>query len=291
MNPEELLNKQNIQFRYSGGDLLIRCLNPEHEDRNPSLRVDKITGKFNCFSCGFSGSLFVHFNEEQNIINVRVQNLKTKINKLSTQKLHIPLSAEPFIKDYRGISAETFKHFEAFTDPNNKIFDGRIIFPIRDINDDILILHSRYLHSELKPKYYNYPENVSLPLYPASPDIINGSIILVEGSFDMINLWDKGLTNAVCIFGANIVSKKDREYTQAIKRFAQYKLQGVNKIYTCLDGDEAGRQGAKSIEKALGSTYIIKNIELADGTDPGSLNYEDVQSIKEYLYGTKDSNN
>lgn len=285
MNTEELLNQKNISFRYSGADLLIRCLSPEHEDKNPSLRIDKITGIFKCVSCGFSGNIFKHYNIEQNILDIKISNIKNKISRINKPKLYIPLSALPFEDTYRDISKETYIRFNAFTDPNDKDFDGRIIFPLIDITEEIVVFHSRYIYSELSPKYFNKPSNNSLPLFPPVPDeIINGTIILVEGFFDMLNLWDKGLKNTVCIFGASSLSNKDRN-NSVVNKFAQYKLQGVNKLIIILDGDKAGQTGASNLETALKSNYIIQKIELSEGTDPGSMTQKDVDKLKEYLYG------
>ncbi len=287
MNTEELLNQKNIVFRYSGGDLLIHCLSPEHIDNNPSLRIDKITGKFNCFSCGFSGNIFKHFNIEQNLLDIRVQGIKDKIHKLNKVVLNKPLSALPFRENYRNIKPETFKRFDAFTDQNDEDFKGRVVFPLFDIYGETVLFHSRYIHSELKPKYFNKPSHTELPLFPSIPDeIINGSIILVEGFFDMLNLWDKGLKNVVCIFGSNIVSKRDRGYAKIISRFAQYRLQGVNKLVLLLDGDDAGIRGMDKLEKALSSNYIIQKVNLADGLDPGDMTQKDITALRKYLYDT-----
>lgn len=289
MNPEEILKNRNIQYRYSGADLVIRCLNPEHEDKNPSMRIDKFTGKFNCLSCGYSGSVYKLFNIHKNLLDVRVLNLKEKMRKLNKIKIHIPLGAEKFVEEYRDIQGETFKKFNAFTLPNDKDFDGRIVFPITDINDDIVCFQGRYLYSKASPKYIIKPNNVELPLYPSSPNIIEGSIILVEGLFDMLNLYDKGLTNTVATFGVTLTSKSDRNNFKLKNKFAQYKMQGVSKIYIMFDGDDAGRNGAKKLFNALKDTFIVEILELEDGTDPGSLSTEDINSIKDYLYA-KSSN-
>ena len=53
MNVEELLISKNIPYKRSGRDYIISCLNTEHKDKHPSLRVDKYTGVMHCFSCGF----------------------------------------------------------------------------------------------------------------------------------------------------------------------------------------------------------------------------------------------
>ena len=58
MTVEELLVEEKIQFKVSPADFVVKCLNPEHDDTNPSMRIDKITGVYNCFSCGFKGNIF-----------------------------------------------------------------------------------------------------------------------------------------------------------------------------------------------------------------------------------------
>jgi len=60
MDVIELLNKQKLVYTLSGQDFQIKCLNPDHDDRNPSLRVDKVTGVMHCFSCGFRSNIFTH---------------------------------------------------------------------------------------------------------------------------------------------------------------------------------------------------------------------------------------
>ena len=60
-NVYELLKKQGHNLQPSGQDYLISCLNPEHEDQHPSMRVDQATGIFNCLSCGFKGNLFKYY--------------------------------------------------------------------------------------------------------------------------------------------------------------------------------------------------------------------------------------
>ena len=56
MNVEELLIKQDVPYIPKGADFEVSCLNPDHPDRNPSMRIDRITGIFNCFSCEFKGN-------------------------------------------------------------------------------------------------------------------------------------------------------------------------------------------------------------------------------------------
>ena len=41
---QELIADKGLQYKLSGKDVLIKCLNPDHADRDPSLRIDKLTG-------------------------------------------------------------------------------------------------------------------------------------------------------------------------------------------------------------------------------------------------------
>ena len=57
----DLLKEKGVYYMPSGHDLLIRCLNPDHDDSNPSMRVHKDTGIYHCFSCGCKGNIFKYF--------------------------------------------------------------------------------------------------------------------------------------------------------------------------------------------------------------------------------------
>ena len=63
MNVEELIQKKKLVYRQQGADFVVHCLNPEHDDSNPSMRIDRITGIFHCFSCGFKGNVFKYFDD------------------------------------------------------------------------------------------------------------------------------------------------------------------------------------------------------------------------------------
>ncbi len=78
----DLLNKQNISFTVGGRDYLIRCLNPEHDDSNPSFRVDRVTGVSHCFSCGFKTNIFKHFGVVGNFTSIKVAKTKREVERV-----------------------------------------------------------------------------------------------------------------------------------------------------------------------------------------------------------------
>ena len=73
-----------------------------------------------------------------------------------------------------------------------------------------------------------------MPLFPVSKSytIFYHSC---EGIFDVMNLHDKGLTNAVCCFGVKNVTEE---------KLQVLSVQGIERIDIFLDNDEAGQKRA-----------------------------------------------
>lgn len=277
MTVDELLNSKQIDFRSSGKDFLIRCLNPEHEDRNPSLRIDKTTGIFNCLSCGYKGNLFEYFQEKANVLHIRRQRLMEAISKklLETTGYSIPENAVPFEEDWRNISKETFIKFGAFQH-NNPEYIGRVVIPVIDITGKIVAFCGRH-QGQVDPKYLFHPAESKLPLFPIVKPV-KGNIILVEGIMDMLNLHDKGITNAVCAFGVNKVNEE---------KLNILKIQGVTGVDICFDSDDAGQNAAKRLEDFLQSRDIItRRVNLGSNKDPGEMTALQVIKLREELYGS-----
>jgi DNA primase len=281
-----LLNSNNIAFKVSGKDYVIHCLNPEHEDNDPSCRVDKITGLTHCFSCGWKRNLFKHFGVFTDTSSIKVAKLKEKLKELREQtiELDFPEGYSPYTTTFRGISSKTLKKFEAFhTNTPEKLVD-RVVFPIRDATGKIVVFLGRHILSDAKPKYTIYPSGKPLPIFPCVMENTK-SIVLVEGIVDMLNLYDKGLTNACCTFGTSTITEKTVDM-----KMLQYKAQGINKVHLMYDGDEAGRTAAKSLKPVLENAgFLVNIIDLPDDTDPGNLSLEDVESIKEYINENSDN--
>jgi DNA primase len=276
----DLLRKQALDFKPSGPDYLIHCLNPEHPDTSPSLRIDKHSGAFHCFSCGFKGNLFKFFGVFTNQVPLKIAKLKERLAevKSATTGLDLPKGAIPWTKPYRGISAETYKTFEAFYTLKEPKLEDRICFPIKDITDKTTVYVCRHTLSQGNPRYINYPANVRVPLYPASAPTGAKTIVLVEGLFDMLNLWDKGLKNAVACFGTNTLQRDTK------LKLLPFKAQGVVKIYLMFDGDAAGSKAASLLKPLIEAEgFIVEVINLPDDTDPGDLDASEVQSITDYI--------
>jgi DNA primase len=283
----DLIKKQGLTYKLSGKDYLIACLNPEHDDNNPSFRVDKITGISHCFSCGYKVNIFKHYGVVANFTSIKIAKLKDKLRNLHIDfnGVDFPEEMVPMLKPFRGITAKTLKEFGAFYTHGSEKLQDRIFFPIKDVRGKNIVYVGRHMMSQGNPRYLNYPSGVTMPIFPESFKESAKSAVLVEGIFDMLNLYDKGLHNVCCTFGTNTLFK------DAALKLLALRTQGISKIYLMFDGDEAGQQAMDKLIPVLEEAqYTVEKITLEDGTDPGELSQEYVDSIKEYI-NEKDSNN
>ena len=275
MTVEELLKQRDIYFIPKGADYLVSCLNPEHADRNPSMRIDNITGIYQCFSCEFKGNVFTHFGEKANQLQLRRELLKRKIKDKRSESigLSFPKNVMPYVGNWREIKPETYKRFEAFQHADAD-YVGRINFPIRDISGRIVAFNGRHTTGGT-PKYMISPAGAKMPLFPIV-EPIQGKVILVEGIYDMLNLQDKGLTNAVCTFGTKNINEE---------KLRMLSIQGVDSIVVFFDGDDAGQDAAIKVKEMCEQVGLAHRNICLKNTDPGALKQQAVETLKRKLYG------
>ena len=275
MDVETLLQNKDIQYIPKGKDYVVRCLNPDHEDRNPSMKIDQITGIYQCFSCGFKGNVYNLFGERANQLQLRRDLFKKKLTEKRAESvgLSFPQNCLPYLGNWRDIKPETYRKFEAFQNQGND-FVGRINFPIRDISGKIVAFQGRHTTNGL-PKYKFSPPGAKLPFFPIV-EFIKGSVVLVEGMFDMLNLHDKGMTNAVCCFGTN-------NFNEA--KLAMLAVQGAEYVDVFFDGDEAGQKAAEQVVSMCEKVGLVaRNVHLMD-TDAGALSQTSIDKLMRKLYG------
>ena len=148
------------------------------------MRIDRVTGIYNCFSCGYKGNLFKHFDAPSNALDIRREGFKRKLQEKRADSigLTMPSDAMMYIGSHRGISESTLTSFECFLSGHSR-FEGRYCFPIRDIRGKIVAFNNRAQSPTQIPKYLFEPAGAVLPLYPAKVTPINGRVILVEGIY------------------------------------------------------------------------------------------------------------
>ena len=162
-------------------------------------------------------------------------------------------------------------------------FRGRIIFPIFDLNHQVIGFGGRVLDDSL-PKYINTPET---PLYHKGSSLYGldsafrnireeGLAIIVEGYMDMLALRQHGISNVVATLGTAFTSNQIR------------RLKGYTRVVVVLfDPDDAGREAAlKSFPLFLNEGVSAKVVVLPQGEDPDSfVNRYGADEFRELLKG------
>jgi len=162
-------------------------------------------------------------------------------------------------------------------------FKGRVIFPIHSMSGRILGFGGRILGTNKKAaKYLNSPESdiyhkskVLYGIYYAKQSIAkDDNCYLVEGYTDVIQFYQKGITNVVSSSGTALTAEQIRLINRLTKN-----------ITVLFDGDAAGiRASLRGIDLILEQGMNVKVCTFPDGEDPDSFAKQNTQEeLAEYL--------
>ena len=144
-------------------------------------------------------------------------------------------------------------------------FRGRLMIPIEDTDGHVIAFGGRVMDAG-EPKYMNSPESA---VYTKGNNLYGlartkeavrekGFAILVEGYFDLIALWNAGVTNVVATLGTALT----RSQVDMIRRY-------TTRVAAVFDPDEAGRKAlARSLELFLAGNVHARAVILPEGQDP-----------------------
>lgn len=168
-------------------------------------------------------------------------------------------------------------------------FRGRIMFPIWDVNHNIIAYTARISPEKEKiektAKYINSPQSevydkskVLFALNYAKNFIREEDLaIVVEGQMDAIACHNNGITNVVASSGTALTASQ----VSLIKRF-------TNNISLAFDMDEAGQNAAdRGVREILAQGLNVKIITLPGGKDPDEALRADLEGVKKAITQAK----
>jgi DNA primase len=145
------------------------------------------------------------------------------------------------------------------------VFRNRIMVPIKNQKGELVGFGGRAFGDE-QPKYLNSPQSeifdksrLLFGLYQAEKAIREKDfVILVEGYFDQITLFQYGFQNTVATLGTAFTEY----HAELLKRY-------TDKIVVVFDGDKAGLSASKrSMSPLLSNGFNAKIVRIPGGLDP-----------------------
>ncbi len=148
-------------------------------------------------------------------------------------------------------------------------FRNRIIFPICDVDSNVVGFGGRALDRETEPKYINSPESEiyqkrsTLFGLEKSRDYVRRKekVIIVEGYIDFLSLYSAGIRNVVATLGTSLT----HEHAILLRRY-------TDKIIVVFDGDKSGEDASLRVLEVFLEVGISPfMVVLPSGNDPDTI--------------------
>jgi Toprim domain/DNA primase catalytic core, N-terminal domain len=170
----------------------------------------------------------------------------------------------------RGIFPETAKEFGVgyFAGKSSVILDShRLVIPVHNPKGELVAYVSRTLDPKEREKYrFPFGFHKSLELFNLHRVGEQAStIILVEGFFGTMKVYQAGFKNVVSLMGS------------CLSEAQEHLLDGFERIILMLDPDEAGEAGALDALVRLAPKHFVRVVKLTKQPDRHSS--EELQSI------------
>lgn len=237
------LEASELLFIDRGDKVSHCCINPLHNDSSPSaFTIFKEAEVFShCKSCGhtLAGTKFYDFLEvgydEKELFHQQIKNILAQAElKLEKQiaPVYLPIKDKDFNKSYRGISPEIYKKVGAYSTFIETFYQKRIIFPIYNVNNQLILFEAVSTNKNIQPKVLRNKGVDTSKLF-GFENLLGESdtLFLAEGLFSALSFWELGYQG---VFNMGVASIKDKIKTLHLK--------GIKNIILAGDNDPSGKQ-------------------------------------------------
>jgi DNA primase len=235
------LKEHDIKYVDKGDKLQCSCLNPSHDDKNPSAYVDLKEGYFHCSSCGYhlnKDKLIKFIGGEFDEVSFNISEFEKSLEELSKEevpkrtKVYLPKKYKDFNIPYRGISKETFEKVKAYITLTTEYYGNRIIIPMIDVYGKERSFEAVTVKGAtpkiLRPK-------VDIDFFGLENLIEHDEVFICEGIFNSLSFIDCGFSS-VTNFGTG----------SALDKIGGLIKKGVKRVWLCGDPDSVNPKTQKS---------------------------------------------
>jgi DNA primase len=257
-----ILWEAGLNPKRSGGSIFICCI--YHNETDASLSIKD--NRFHCFGCSKSGTLDRLLEDleiinkpEYDVVQLESERLLTLVTNKLGELEGLPKDYKLFNKSFRGIRKEILNEFECGT---SKLYgDGEeLLFPIYTEQGNL----GGFIRHIINGKYKNTFFNGYLPFNLNR--VVSTNLLLVEGIFDLLSVYQAGYKNVLALLGTGNVWKV-AQYLKKIK---------AKNVRILFDGDDPGYAAAKKMHEIYPQSTIL---ELPYGEDPNSIDQDQLERI------------
>lgn len=174
----------------------------------------------------------------------------------------------------RGLASETIQAFGLGLCTKG-ILKGRIAIPIHNPSGQLVAYAGRALDGASEK--YQFPKGFKkslelFNLHQAKAESTEQPLVIVEGFFGVMNLWQHGLRRAVALMG--------RYLSPAQEALIRRHTDSHSQVVVMLDEDEPGRLAREQIAGRLAHFAFVRiHSFTAEGMQPDRLSAEDVRAL------------
>lgn len=301
MSLRELIkNKLDVSHTWyeevPGSDWIkTRCINPDHNDSNPSAGVNVDSGIIHCFSCNHSEMFIKQDGENEDeadiIWKAKYANLKKSMQDEyadydsihetlldRNKELFLPPVDHLLSEPWRDLSVELLQDCKAYSCTHGK-YRGRYVFPFyvhghqygfdaRIVDATAQMVGAKWIRNRGAPvKSLVYPRDVLVKRFK---DLDH--IVIAEGVADALSYIQMGVP-AIASFG---ISPPNNERIEELIRM------GVTKVTLAFDNDAAGIQGTLKVMPMYAEWFEIVGHPMAD-----MIRNSEYKDANDFLVGIK----
>ena len=195
---------------------------------------------------------------------------KRQIDKETIKKFKIGLSvSKTSLTDYlisKGYQLKKLIDLGLSNENGTDLFINRIMFPLYDLEGNIIAFSGRIYNTQDGSKYINtketsiFKKGTILYNYHNAKELLkkNSSVIVMEGFMDVIRANTIGITNCIATMGTALT----KQNANLLKKMA-------DNIILCFDGDKAGEEATTNAINILKEFDIVpKVVRLEENLDP-----------------------
>jgi len=292
VNLEALLRHYKVELRRSGPDRYRgRCPIHGGEGRD-AFHVNLARNIFHCFACGAGGTVLDFVAAmERCTLREAAEKLQPRVTpgngpgvsvphkELVTEKKRAPSplgfvlkgvdTAHPYLAT-RGIEPPTAAHFGVGFYAGPGLLSGRLVIPLHNAQGELVAYCGRLLDGAT-PRYQFPPgfrkSEVLFNFHRAAASA-EPAVVVVEGFFDCLKVYQAGLRSVVALMGAVLYRSPERALREHFRQ-----------VVLMLDGDAAGERASRIIADRLRRHCVVRVVQLPAHIQPDQLSAETIRDI------------